>query len=129
MRPRVPSISCRSMARSRSFSSEDAFEQLVALDDDRAHRIHSRESGRVTSSIGLVFRGVGAEQLAERIVDLQPAKADRGQRAKHREDNGASTPVRDREKADPLDAERKIARLDDARLRFAEFRGGAGSTN
>ena len=75
--PRVPSISCRSMARSRSFSSDVALEQLVALDDDQ-HVEFARGKAVRDLLVGLVFGRVGAEQLAERIVDLQPLEADCG---------------------------------------------------
>ena len=55
-----------------------------------------------------------AYELAERVVDLHPRKADRRHDAEHDESNRAQQPVRQRKEAHALDPEREIARLDRA---------------
>ena len=90
-----------------------ALEQLVALDDHQHVEFVRREAVRDFDVIA-VFRRVGAEQLAERIVDLQARETDGRADAQHDENEHRDELVAQRKEAHALDAERQIPRLDGA---------------
>ena len=77
IRPRTPSISCRSVTMSRSLLERIALEQVRGLDRHQHVEFGRRETLRHLFIL-LEFRRVGAEQLAERIVDLDPHDAETG---------------------------------------------------
>jgi hypothetical protein len=56
--------------------------------------------------VDLVFGGIGAEQLAQRVVDLEPLEADGGAGEQDQKDQRGDPGVADRLQADALDAER-----------------------
>ena len=111
MMPRVPSISCRSVTRLRSFSSELALEQRLALDHDEHVEFARREALRHLLVLP-EFRRVGAEQLAERIVDLDARDAEpRGDARTPATISVTSERKAQRDEADPLEPERDAMRV------------------
>ena len=91
-----------------------SLEQPIAFDNDQhVELVGGKAAGDLR--VCFVFRGIGPEQLAERVVDLHARKADRRQRAKHDESERAQHPVRWRKEADPLNPQGQIARRDGAR--------------
>ena len=107
MRPRVPSMSCRSVTRSRSFSIEFAIEQTLAFDDDEHIEFARRKSPRHFLVL-LEFWRVGTKQLAQQIVDLEPGDAETRGDCKEDRDKGDGKGKIQGDEADTLDAESKL---------------------
>src|SRR5581483_6044173 len=90
-----------------------ALEDAVAHDDDQDVVFVGRETAR-DFLIGLVFGGVRAEELAQRVIDFHLHEAEGRQGAQQHERDRAQLSVRGRKEAEALDAEREVARLDRA---------------
>ena len=65
------------------------------------------------------FLGVGAEQLAQRIVDLDALEAERRDHAKQRQDDGRHNRRAQRDQAEPLEAIGQVVQLARRRARIA----------
>ena len=77
-------------------------EQLVAFDDDQ-HVIFARGKPLRHFLILMELRRVRAEQLAERIVDLDAADAEGGENGGDRQNGGDEIGEAQRDEADALD--------------------------
>src|SRR6185436_5565127 len=94
-----------------------ALQQAIALDDDQHVKFVGGKTPR-DFFVGPKLVGVRPEQLAEGVVDLDPYKADGRNHAQDDEDDHTQSAVRQREKADALNAQCQIPRLDRARRDF-----------
>ncbi len=88
--------------------------EAIALDDDEDVEFVRWESPR-DLLVGPEFLGLGLEQLTERIVDLDPHETHGRDHAQYNEGNRAQCLVRQREKTDALNPQRKVARLNGPR--------------
>ena len=92
-----------------------ALEQRLAFDHDQHVVFGRREAARHLLELP-ELRRVRAEQLAQRIVDLQPADAERRRDAQDRQNDRGEDRRAQRNEADALDAERDVDSLAPARL-------------
>ena len=117
MMPRMPSMSCTSVTRLRIFSSEFALEQRRSLDHDQDVVFARGEALRHFLEL-MELRRVGAEKLAQRIVDLDAHEAECGGDREQDQDDDARDREAERDQADPLDPIGEVMPLD-ARCRRA----------
>ena len=100
--PRVPSINCRSVTRSRSFAKIVPREQRVAFDDDQ-DVIFARGEPFRHILILMELRRVRTEELAERIIDLDAADSEGGENGGDRQDGSDEIGKAQGDEADALD--------------------------